>query len=137
MLKDAPRRPTPLHRCVAVRAQAVLKNWIDASELAAVWAGPRRVRVRESDLDSFLAESAIRRERLEEGDPWAKVGEAAKAVASAVRGQDREPSIARSRDWRTPLGRSPQARRALSPDPTAPAQFAIGVVSSAADGLLL
>ena len=58
--------------------------------LQALWAGPLRVRVRESDLESFVAESAIRRERLEEGDPWVKVGEAAKAVASAVGGQDRE-----------------------------------------------
>jgi hypothetical protein len=75
-----------------------VRNWIDAGELAAVWAGPRRVRVRESDLDSFLAESAIRRERLEEGDLWAKVGEAAKAVASAVRGQDREALDRRDRE---------------------------------------
>ena len=90
-----------------------------------------------SDLESFLAESAIRRERLEEGDPWAKVGEAAKAVALAVRGQDRKAldrAIARLADAAREI---PGARRALSPDPTAPAQFAIGVVSSAAEGLLL
>jgi hypothetical protein len=102
-----------------------------------VWAGPRRVRVRESDLDPFLAENAMRRERLEEGDPWAKVEEAAEVIGRLCAARIARPSIARSRDWRTPLGRSPQARRALSPDPTAPAQFAISVLSSAADGLML
>lgn len=55
-----------------------------------MWAGPRRVRVRETDLDAFIAESAIRREQLEAGDPWAKVIEAAKAAMAAARKQGRD-----------------------------------------------
>jgi hypothetical protein len=73
-----------------VRAQAVLKNWIDNGELPAVWLGARRVRVRESDLDAFVAASEMRRKHLDAGDPWAQVYEAAKATLAATMKQDRE-----------------------------------------------
>ena len=55
-----------------------------------MWLGARRVRVRESDLDAFIADSAIRREQLEAGDPRAKAMEAAKDATVAVRSQDRD-----------------------------------------------
>jgi len=48
------------------------------------------VRVRQSDLDAFLAQSEARHEQLEADDPWAKVIEAAKAATAAARRQDRE-----------------------------------------------
>jgi excisionase family DNA binding protein len=45
--------------------QQTVRNWIDAGELAAIRVGARRVRVRESDLEKFIASSTtstIRRE---------------------------------------------------------------------------
>ena len=38
--------------------QQTVRNWIDRGELAAVRVGTRRVRVRQSDLDAFLAAGA-------------------------------------------------------------------------------
>lgn len=70
--------------------QQTVRNWIDAGELSAVRVGARRVRVRQSDLDAFLAASETRREQPEAGDPWTKVIEAAKAATAAARNQDRE-----------------------------------------------
>jgi excisionase family DNA binding protein len=68
--------------------QQSVRNWIDGGELAAVWVGARRVRVRQSDLDAFLAASPSR--RLQKHDPWRPVSEAARAVTAAVRAKDRE-----------------------------------------------
>ena len=39
-----------------VNEQSV-RNWIDAGDLAAVWVGARRVRVRQSDVDAFLPQA--------------------------------------------------------------------------------
>jgi hypothetical protein len=41
-----------------VRAQAGLKNWIDRGELLAIRVGPRRVRVRASELERFITASS-------------------------------------------------------------------------------
>jgi excisionase family DNA binding protein len=38
--------------------QQTVRNIIDRSELRAVRVGPRRVRIRQSDLDAFIAESS-------------------------------------------------------------------------------
>lgn len=72
-----------------LNAQTV-RNWIDQGELPAVWAGARRVRVRASDLDAFLAAIPARRLQLEKGDPWRPVSQAVRAVSRAVRQQDRD-----------------------------------------------
>lgn len=69
--------------------EQTVRNWIDQDELPAVWLGVRRVRVRESDLDAFIAASEMRRKQLEAGDPWAQVYEAAKATLAATMKQDR------------------------------------------------
>jgi excisionase family DNA binding protein len=67
-----------------------VRNWIDAGDLPAVWVGARRVRVRQSDLDAFLAASPARRLYFSGDDGWRAVSEAARAVTAAVRGKDRE-----------------------------------------------
>jgi excisionase family DNA binding protein len=70
--------------------QQSVRNWIDAGDLPAVWVGARRVRVRQSDLDAFLAASPARRLHVGEDDGWRAVGGAARAVTTAVREKDRE-----------------------------------------------
>jgi excisionase family DNA binding protein len=70
--------------------QQSVRNWIDAGDLPGVWVGARRVRVRQSDLDTFLAASPARRIYFSEDDGWRAVSEAARAVTAAVRKKDRE-----------------------------------------------
>jgi excisionase family DNA binding protein len=111
--------------------QQTVRNMIDRGELGAVRVGQRRVRIRASQLDAFLAAGESGPQPAGP-DPWQEVGEAASTVVAAVRAQDRdalERAISRLTDAAQEI---PQARRALSPHPTAPAQFVIGVVSSAA-----
>jgi DNA-directed RNA polymerase specialized sigma24 family protein len=62
---------------------------IDRGELGHVRLGQRRVRVRQSQLDAFLA-AGESSPRPAEPDPWHAVSEAARAVTAAVREQDRE-----------------------------------------------
>ena len=42
--------------------QQTVRNWIDRGELPAVRVGERRVRIRQSDLDEFLAAGATARD---------------------------------------------------------------------------
>jgi excisionase family DNA binding protein len=60
--------------------QQTVRNWIDNGALSAVRLGARRVRVRESDLEAFLAASQARHEQLDAGDPWTPVYTAALAL---------------------------------------------------------
>lgn len=47
--------------------QQTIRNWIDRGELRAVRVGPRRVRIRQSDVDTFLSRAAMpQRESTEE-----------------------------------------------------------------------
>jgi excisionase family DNA binding protein len=76
--------------------QQTVRNRIDRGQLGAVRVGQRRVRVRQSQLDAFLAAG----EMTHETDPsaaasldenrWHAVRKAAGAVADAVQAQDRD-----------------------------------------------
>ena len=76
--------------------QQTIRNMIDRGEMGHVRVGQTRVRVRQSQLDAFLAagESSA---QLEEANPWQAVSEASRAVVAAVRAQDRDASTRRSR----------------------------------------
>ena len=69
--------------------QQTIRNMIDRGEMGHVRVGQRRVRVRQSQLDAFLAagESTA---QLAEADPWQAVSEASSAVVAAVKTQDRD-----------------------------------------------
>ena len=69
--------------------QQTIRNMIDRGEMGHVRVGQRRVRVRQSQLDAFLAagESSA---QLAEANPWQAVGEASSAVVAAVKAQDRD-----------------------------------------------
>ena len=69
--------------------QQTIRNMIDRGELGAVRVGQRRVRVRQSQLDAFLA-AGESSPQPGEANPWQAVNEAASAVAAAVRAQDRD-----------------------------------------------
>ena len=62
---------------------------IDRGELGHVRVGKRRVRVRQSQLDAFLAAGEAG-PRPPGDNPWRAVSEAATAVMAAVREQNRE-----------------------------------------------
>jgi excisionase family DNA binding protein len=69
--------------------QQTVRNTIDRRELGHVRVGQRRVRVRQSQLDAFLAvgESGP---QPPQANPWQGVSEAATAVTAAVREQNRD-----------------------------------------------
>jgi excisionase family DNA binding protein len=72
--------------------QQTIRNMIDRGELGAVRVGQRRVRIRQSQLDAFLAagETAPEPERTDhEGDDWRTVRTALEIVLAAVDEQDR------------------------------------------------
>jgi hypothetical protein len=62
---------------------------LDRGEMGHVRIGQRRVRVRQSQLDAFLAAGASNA-HLAEANPWQSVSEASSAVAAAVKAQDRD-----------------------------------------------
>ncbi|MGH2882407.1 MAG: helix-turn-helix domain-containing protein [Solirubrobacteraceae bacterium] len=70
-----------------------VRNMIDNGELGAVRVGRRRIRVRQSQLDEFLAvgEKLYKgKEERNDGTPWSAVRAALDSVASAVAAEDRE-----------------------------------------------
>ena len=69
--------------------QQTVRNMIDRGELGHVRAGQRRVRVRQSQLDAFLA-AGESGPQPPGANPWQAVSEAATAVTGAVREQNRE-----------------------------------------------
>jgi len=69
--------------------QQTIRNMIDRGELAAIRVGQRRVRIRQSRLDAFLAAGESSAQPPEER-PWQLVSDAANTVAAAVRAQDRD-----------------------------------------------
>lgn len=76
--------------------QQTIRNMIDRGELGHVRVGQRRVRVRQSQLDAFLA--AGEADANAQAEPWRAVSEAASAVSVAVRRQDREALAGAIRD---------------------------------------
>ena len=68
--------------------QQTIRNIIDGGELGHVRVGQRRVRVRQSQLDAFLAAGESSPQPAE-ANPWRAVNDAASAIASAVQAQDR------------------------------------------------
>jgi excisionase family DNA binding protein len=73
-------------KTLKVNPQTV-RNWIDRGQLPAVRVGARRVRVRQSQLDAFLA--AGETGAAPEGDSWQPVLDALAAAAAAVDGRNR------------------------------------------------
>ena len=69
--------------------QQTVRNMIDRRELGHVRVGQRRVRVRQSQQDAFLAAGESGPQPAEP-DPWQEVTEAASTVVAAVRAQDRD-----------------------------------------------
>ena len=76
--------------------QQTVRNMIDRGEMGAVRVGQRRVRVRQSQLDAFLAAGEMAHEPggsaaagLDK-DAWRGVREAADALSAAVQAQDRD-----------------------------------------------
>jgi excisionase family DNA binding protein len=69
--------------------QQTVRNMIDRGELGHVRVGQRRVRVRQSQLDAFLA-AGESDPHPPEANAWRAVSEAATAVTAAVREQNRE-----------------------------------------------
>ena len=69
--------------------QQTIRNMIDRGELGHVRVGQRRVRVRQSQLDAFLAAGESSPQPAE-ADPWQAVSEAANTVVAVVRAKDRE-----------------------------------------------
>jgi excisionase family DNA binding protein len=78
--------------------QQTIRNIIDRGEMGYVRVGKRRVRVRQSQLDAFLAAGESTAQlaagestaQLAEANPWQAVTEAANAVVGAVKAQDRD-----------------------------------------------
>ncbi len=76
--------------------QQTVRNMIDRGELGAVRVGKRRVRVRRSQLDAFLAAGVMTSETVPAAaadaaeSRWQAIREATDAVVSAVQGQDRD-----------------------------------------------
>ena len=76
--------------------QQTVRNMIDRGEMGAVRVGGRRVRLRQSQLDAFLAagemthEPGVSAAAGLDKDAWRGVREAADALAAAVHAQDRD-----------------------------------------------
>ena len=68
--------------------QQTIRNMIDRGDLRAVRVGARRVRIRQSQLDAFLA-AGESGPQSRQSDPWQAVSEAADKVTAAVRARDR------------------------------------------------
>jgi excisionase family DNA binding protein len=66
-----------------------IRNMIDRGELGHLRVGPRRIRIRQSQLDALLAAGEPGAEPSE-ANPWQAVSEAATAVTTAVREQSRD-----------------------------------------------
>jgi hypothetical protein len=86
-----------------VRAQAVLKNWIDRGELPAVRLGRRRVRIKRTDLDAFIAAGSSSEGRehpdgelvtKEESDAWGAFGTALAEANAKLAEPDRAELVA-------------------------------------------
>ena len=80
--------------------QQTVRNWIDRGDLPAVRIGPRRVRVRESDLERLIAAGETtpietEREPISAGEtegpptePWARLGSALAESSAALTDED-------------------------------------------------
>lgn len=85
--------------------QQIVRNTIDWGELAAVRVGPRRVRIRQSDLDRFIAESAAMMGPNEE-HARAEFDAAQAAVQAAQKNEDPKPALQRLAVAATKLARA-------------------------------
>ena len=100
--------------------QQTIRNMIERGELGHVRVGQRRVRVRQSQLDAFLAAGESSPQSAE-ANPWQAVSEAASTVAAAARMQDRDAldqAISRLADAAGEITSGPIVRPS---DPTVPA----------------
>jgi excisionase family DNA binding protein len=78
--------------------QQTVRNWIDRGQLPAVRVGARRVRVRRSALDEFLAAGEMageapdvgdrRPEHTESAEAWSRLGEALADSTAALADED-------------------------------------------------
>jgi len=75
--------------------QQTVRNMIDRRELGSIRVGPRRVRVRRSQLDEFLAAGerparAVLREAEHESSPWQAFRAALEAVIHAANDENQD-----------------------------------------------
>ena len=103
-MSDAPDSPDEFLTVAEVAGllklnQQTVRNMIDRGDLGAVRVGKRRIRVRQSQLDAFLAAGEMPAEpesdtegesEAAELDPWGAVRNALGAVASAVDAEDQD-----------------------------------------------
>jgi len=68
--------------------QQTIRNWIDDGKLPAVRAGNRRVRIREADVDAFIAASSGQAPPAPVDRPWGRLHGALAAATSATAGED-------------------------------------------------
>jgi excisionase family DNA binding protein len=85
--------------------QQTVRNTIDRGELAAVRVGPRRVRIRKSDLDRFISESAAMMGPTQD-EARAEFSEAQEAVRVATTNEDLRPALQRLAVAATKLARA-------------------------------